>query len=401
VEEDCVADYREAEARAAHVLRAVGVEPEEALEYPVELPARDPDPVVVVVEAVFTLRHYAACADARAVTGIFQSVLHQIAEYGIDQLTVGADADRRQLIVKRNPMTLKRLRHLVRDFQQHRPDIDRSDLELVRHLLQLGDQGDVLDHIGEAQRLQIGALDEEPALVLTEFRVVDHRLQIGLDARHRRLQLVGDVARHLVLQPAGLAVGALGLLALVAVGQIDQSHQRQHQQEEYAEYQHPVRPEELAEIDLEELRHADYPVVVGLGEIEIFPVGGVGLPDGSARPVLQAVPDLGTPEMILHHRHGLRRVQQHQPVPIHHRNPQVFGKIAHHLGDRVGLRHHIGIAFQAGLDDRAAVAVLAHQTEVDGNQREAHEHRRDGEYKLIPVSHSASRDNNRSPSCCG
>ena len=217
MEEYGIADDGKPQAGASRAAASVGVEPVEALEYPLQLIRRHSAARVTVVQTVNPVRSRPADIYGAAVSGVFDGVLHEIAEYRIDELIVGRHADRRESVLRRDAVSLQRPRHLVRHLDEDGTEIDRRELELLRHFFQLGYQGDVRNHIGEAESLQIRALDKETPLVAVEFRMVDDGLQIALYAADGGLELVGDIARHLVLEPSRLAVGEFGLLALVAV----------------------------------------------------------------------------------------------------------------------------------------------------------------------------------------
>ena len=283
--------------------------------------------------------------DAGAVARIFHGVLYQVAENRIDEIVVAADADRLEIVLHLDTVASDSVGKLLEDLLEHHLDVDRNHLELLGGLLELGDGGDVGDHVRKAQRLEVGALDEEPPALLAELRMVDYGLKVALYAADRSLQLVGDVACHLMLEAPGLDVGPLLLLASVALGEEIQYEEGEHEQQEFEKQEHPVGAEEILQADVEVLGDPDDTAVVLHCVVEITLAGGVGAAERCALTAAQAFLDFRAAEVVLHRLEAVVRIEAHLSVGVDQGHPDVVGEI----GDRrirlvAGLRHHLGVA---------------------------------------------------------
>ena len=80
--------------------------------------------------------------------------------------------------------------------------VDVLLLEQFRRLLDFIYHGNVVDKVGEAQGLRIGAFEEVVAALVVDGLVAEQYFKVSAYAAYGRFQLVGDVVGHLLLHLA-------------------------------------------------------------------------------------------------------------------------------------------------------------------------------------------------------
>ena len=167
--------------------------------------------------------------DGRLLSRIGQGVVDEVAEDTVDH---APHAPHRQLGGQRDEephLPLLKLQcRLLLYLPDHLRDVHRLLAVQVLHLVHDVERRDVGQQRGEPLALRVAAVEKHLARLLVDRGMVDERLQVALDARHGRLQLVGDVVGELafefVLLPARALVAlidlddALGDVAQLVVG---------------------------------------------------------------------------------------------------------------------------------------------------------------------------------------
>jgi len=195
----------EAEPRAADTARGGGVDLEEALEDALLRVRRYPVALVADRDHHAVQRGLSLDRHPGVWRRVFQGVLHQVGEdlvdlglIGLDLGEVGRESDVEGVAVSPRPELVHHVRH------EHW-ELDGRHGERLDVGLEARHDEELLDQAPETLALAVGGLKESPTLLPVQLgRQLKHRLDVALDRRERRPELVRDDGHEVVLGPVQL-----------------------------------------------------------------------------------------------------------------------------------------------------------------------------------------------------
>ena len=137
----------------------------------------------------------------RMLSCVGNGIIHQIAEHAVEQRPVAADPQLVGQTIIESHFPLRQLERGLPLYALHQVgNIHRFEVMQLRCVVQLVQCRDVLQKRCQSLALRKATLKKQHPSLFVHIGMIENRLQIALNACHRRLQLMRDILRELPFQ---------------------------------------------------------------------------------------------------------------------------------------------------------------------------------------------------------